>query len=210
MRDSSKPSLRSAGLLSWVSYLLLLVVVFAGIALGRRLVGMATGTGAEVRVALPRDLDFRPFDSAPLPAGATLEPAPFLAGTLSLPDVGFGTRLLAGSGSLLAVLSLVAGAIVLRRVLLSIEQGRPFDPRNPRRIVILAALVVVGISLVELLDWIGGRAALSSVGLDPHVAEQPISGPAPFVGLLVGLVVLACAEAFRRGRRLTEDTDGLV
>jgi hypothetical protein len=48
---------------------------------------------------------------------------------------------------------------------------------------------------------------LPSLELPPGVDVRTDLG---FTPLLVALVVLAVAEAFRRGRKLAEDTEGLV
>jgi hypothetical protein len=54
---------------------------------------------------------------------------------------------------------------------------------------------------------------LAQLHLEPNDAASPIFdgfGPFGLGSVLVALVVLACAEAFRRGRQLAEDADGLI
>lgn len=121
-------------------------------------------------------------------------------------------RILVNLGPLLSALAVVVGALLLRRVLVSIEKGRPFDPHNARRLAAVAGLVVLDGTGATLLRWVGARAALTSLGrtLDDTALPDSAFGPFGVSSLLVALVVLAFAEAFRRGRHLAEDADGLV
>ncbi|MEN3298408.1 DUF2975 domain-containing protein [Pseudonocardia sp.] len=204
--------LLSAGLMSWVGYLLLLVALAWAWGLVSQGIQLFTAPLTSVALQLPPSSG-APFGGAPLPPGVQLQPDDGATGTLYVPGLGIGLRLLAGLGSLLSAFAVVLGAWLLRRVMLSIGQGRPFDPANTRRLAVIAGLVLLGGAGASLLTWVGARGVLAQLHLEPNDAASPIFdgfGPFGLGSVLVALVVLACAEAFRRGRQLAEDADGLI
>lgn len=129
------------------------------------------------------------------------------------PELPLGLRLFAGAGTFVGQLAWAAGALYVRRVLLAIERGEPFTRRNASRLVRVAGLVLLGGAVSPWLTWWGGREVLAHLGLSRDLVLPPgadLQGHLGLAGLLVALVVLAAAEAFRRGRKLAEDTEGLV
>jgi hypothetical protein len=89
--------------------------------------------------------------------------------------------------------------------------GRPFERRNAARLLGLTGAVVVGGVLAPILDDLVGFTLLDRLGLvdsdSPFVLTMLHVNVAP---LLLALVVLGAAEAFRRGAALADDVDGLV
>jgi hypothetical protein len=107
----------------------------------------------------------RPPPGAPLlPAGGSLERIPSASADYVVEQLPAGLRLLAGAERALGALALGVGALLLRRLLLSIADGRPFDARNPRRIVIAACLLVGGVA-ASVAARVVSTAVLDHVGL---------------------------------------------
>jgi Protein of unknown function (DUF2975) len=145
-----------------------------------------------------------------LPSGVTLSTA---ADALSL-DVArlpTGLRLLTEASGVVAALAVAAGAWWLAGVLRTVALGRPFDRRNAARLLGLTGAVVVGGVLAPILDDLVGFSVLDRLGLvdsdSPFVLTMVHVNLAP---LLLALVVLGAAEAFRRGAALADDVEGLV
>ena len=119
-------------------------------------------------------------------------------------------QLLARGGVAVLGLCVGGGAVLLRRLLLSVADGRPFDPGNAARIAGIAGLVVVASLANSFLPIIGTHLVLTRAGLAG--AESPViaGSTLPLTPLLVAAILLALAEAFRRGTELAQDVDGLV
>jgi hypothetical protein len=145
-----------------------------------------------------------------LPSGVTLSTA---ADALSL-DVArlpAGLRLLTEASGVVTALAVAAGAWWLAGVLRTVALGRPFDRRNAARLLGLTCAVVAGGVLAPILDDLVGFAVLDRLGLvdsgSPFVATMVHVNATP---LLLSLVVLGAAEAFRRGTARADDVEGLI
>jgi hypothetical protein len=152
----------------------------------------------------------RPLDVPGLPAGVTVSVAGD-AVSLDVARLSTGLRLLTEASGIVSALAVAAGAWWLVGVLRTVAAGRPFDRRNAARLLGLTGAVLVGGVLAPILGDLVGFAVL-----DRHDLVGPDS---PFVltmlhvdvvPLLLALVVLGAAEAFRRGAALADDVDGLV
>ncbi len=112
--------------------------------------------------------------------------------------------------ALLAAGILVAGTVLLHRVLVEIARGRPFAEANPGRLRGLALLAVASAVLPGTASSFATVVTLEHLGVD---GDSPFGftildlSLAPF--LLAGVLVVV-AEVFRHGRRLTDDVEGLV
>lgn len=101
------------------------------------------------------------------------------------------------------------GAYVLGEVVRSVQAGQPFDHRNPRRIVTLASLVAIGGAGAGLMHYLMSELLLARadipdrLGVYGHFDMKPAS-------LVIAGVLLVVAGAFRQGRKLTQDVEGLV
>ena len=103
------------------------------------------------------------------------------------------------------------GAVLLRRVLLSVADGQPFRPGNPACLAGIAALMVVASLAAAVLPAVASARVLDRLALD--AAASPIASPPVNLDLgplLATLVVLALAEAFRRGGELAHEVEGLI
>lgn len=120
-------------------------------------------------------------------------------------------QLLSRGDSAIAGLSLGAGALLLRRLLLSIAEGEPFRRGNAARIAGIAALTLGGSIGAAVTPGLAGGLVLERLGLDG--ADSPVAATTfsfPQTPLLAALLLLTLAEAFRRGTELAQDVDGLV
>jgi hypothetical protein len=119
-------------------------------------------------------------------------------------------QLLSRGASLITGLCLLWGALVTRRLVLSISGGQPFQRGNPARVTQLAGLIVAATVAAGVLPYLASRLVLGRLGLSgpasPLYAHLAIAG-AP---LLVALFLLVFAQAFRRGAELAKDTEGLI
>ncbi len=143
------------------------------------------------------------------PSGTSLE-APLRTVTVRAWDSTIPEQLLSRGAAAVLWVCVGAGAWLLRGLLLSITDGNPLLPVNARRIAGIAALVVVAAAGGELLPALAGEMVLDRLGLGAGAPVAPLRaelGPFP---ILLGMVLLALAEAFRRGSELARDAEGLV
>lgn len=167
--------------------------------LARPLVGWAQG--GDLRVPFVSDIAVSVLDGTELRHG----PGSYDA---IIPDPTATQRvldLLPGLGWLALI---VAGCWILLKVMDDVGKGDPFQPRNVRRLRVLAALIIAGWPLMAIFQDVAASLIIRSLdlgdpGLEPSFHLQ-------FVPLFVGLVVALLAEAFKTGSRLRDDTDGLV
>jgi hypothetical protein len=119
-------------------------------------------------------------------------------------------RALTEAAGSLTFLTLGLALLLIWRLLDAVGRGRPFDPRNPRRLRYLALLAAVGGLGSQLIDKISSNAVLRHVGMTG--VDTPVGPPdrVDVAPVLLAVVLLAVADAFRRGRELSEDVEGLV
>lgn len=151
-----------------------------------------------------------PFDPPGLPPGSQFSTSGY-DWLLAAPDSTVAEQLFARSGYAVAGLGLLIGTFLLRGLLLSVADGRPFDPRNARRLAGIALVVLVTGLLGPALPDVAGVLALDRLGGagpdSPYRAgvDWEVGG-----AWFVWPVLLALAEAFRRGAELADDVRGLV
>ena len=126
-------------------------------------------------------------------------------------DLPAGLRALTELPSSLTALAIAVGCFLLARVISTVHDGRPFDRRNPGRLVGLAAAVLLGGLVAPLSEGVVSTAVLAHLGLaapGSPVALFDVVVPLTPVG--VALALLAAAEAFRRGGALEAEVEGMV
>lgn len=119
-------------------------------------------------------------------------------------------QLLSRGGFAVVGLCMGVGAAWLRRALISIAEGRPFQSGNAARIAGIGGLVALASLANDILPVFGSNLVLQRLGLtgasSPIFAEVALSlGP-----LLAVPFLLVLAEAFRRGAELAKEVEGLV
>jgi hypothetical protein len=142
-------------------------------------------------------------------AGTWLE-APLETVTLRAWDSTVAEQLLSRADAAVLWVCVGLGAWLLRRLLLSIADANPFQPGNAGRIAGIAALVVVAGSASQLFPGLAGAMVLDRVGLGSGSPIAPLRVAIDLSPILAALVLLALAEAFRRGSELARDAEGLV
>lgn len=103
------------------------------------------------------------LDEPAVPAGSRLEttgPLRLRADRSTLAE-----QLLARADSLLLGLGLGVGGVLLRRLLLSVARGWPFERGNARRLAVIPGLVGVVGTLQGLLPQVAGLLVLDRLGL---------------------------------------------
>lgn len=119
----------------------------------------------------------------------------------------------AGQRILLALPDVVDGALLLLilalllRMVITLRNGDVFVSKNIGRLnVIAAAIVAMGV----LSPWVRALTThllISGTDVSPAV---PLAFDVKGAPILLGLLVAALAETFRRGAKLRADTEGLI
>jgi Protein of unknown function (DUF2975) len=232
-------SYASPALLRWLAGAMLLVSVVAPLYGVVYAVNGATRAGAPVAVSVTiRDLDRLQVQQATtvngaetdlplkLEQGQGLQPGLILyidgAGKNSWLQAGTGPVALLSSGSTvaewlagrggLAVAGVCAGlgALLLRRLLLSIGAGRPFQPGNAARVAAIAGLLAAATIAAGVLPYVAARLVLGRLGLGGPGSPVAAHLAVPGAPLLLAVFLMAVAEAFRRGSDLAKDAEGLI
>jgi len=94
----------------------------------------------------------------------------------------------------------------LRGILKSVEDGRPFEPANARRVAIMGWTFVVGSPLFACLDALGVRVALRVVDISGVHFRFTLNAST----LSAGLVLLVLAAVFRHGSYLQGEYDATL
>ncbi|MEV0616518.1 DUF2975 domain-containing protein [Nonomuraea sp. NPDC050404] len=183
------------------------IAAFWGIAYA---INGATQAGAYVTVPVPLDAFIDPESAfahpKQLPEGTSLQPSGNSV-DLRAWDSTILEQLLSRGDTAVTGVALGLGAVLLRRLLLSILEGEPFRKGNPSRIARLAGLVVLSGFVANFLPQIAATMVLTRVGLSPsgiptvHIPLLPIAA---------ALLLLILAEAFRRGSELADDTAATI
>lgn len=124
-------------------------------------------------------------------------------------------RLLTEAGPAIGYLGWAVGAWLLARALDSILAGRPFAPRVPVSIAGLALVLLVVPAVSALFGDLAANTVLDrvqdagvSIPYERFDLGQTLLGSLGSV--LLGAIVLVVAEAFRQGRKMATELEGLV
>ena len=130
--------------------------------------------------------------------------------TLGAPGSTLAERLLSRGDAVVLGLSCGLGGVLLRRLLLSIAAGRPFERGNARRLASIAVLVAAGGTFAGVLPQVAGLLVLDRLGQAGPGSPFSFGVELPLLPVLAAPLVLVLAEAFRRGAELADDVAGLV
>lgn len=129
---------------------------------------------------------------------------------LAAPDGGqvpFYLRLLTDLGTALWAAALAFTAIVLALILSTINAGSPFHSRNSSRLVWIAIALLVGSIGSQSLNLLQAHLLSNYLNLGFPLKITPYYELPP---ILIAGLMLVLASAFRRGRQMQEDVEGLV
>jgi hypothetical protein len=163
-------------------------------------------------VTVTSDLARAPEIKAIVPSDAEIQGADLSSASdelqLRVQSLPTGLRLLAGAPVSWLTLCLLVAAWMLFGLLRSIGQGRPFDPRNARRLSVLAALTIAGTLVFRAIESLAASAVLDHLGLSGgNLQPLGIWVLWPFA---VAVLLAALARAFRYGGQLQDDVAGMV
>jgi len=163
-------------------------------------IGLAYALGAENPRLMLTDA-LRPTSTAYLETDAS-------SAVLRAWDATLAEQLLSRAAYAVSGICVGLGALLLRQLLLSIAEGRPFRSGNPARIAGIGGLVLVAGVAWMVLPAAATSLVISRLDLPPFtLGAQVMLDFRPLLGALLALVL---AEAFRRGGLLARDADGLV
>ncbi|WP_329071085.1 DUF2975 domain-containing protein [Streptomyces sp. NBC_01429] len=98
-------------------------------------------------------------------------------------------------------------AYLLYRIVRTLAAGDPFVPDNARRVRAIA-VTVLGLAILRpLLDMITTGQLVLGTAVEDQVSVEATFSSGP---VLLGLLIAALAEVFRRGTQLRADAEGLV
>jgi hypothetical protein len=124
-------------------------------------------------------------------------------GLLRIPQVDKTALVLQFLGAIVVLAVVLYVLRHLRALLRSVREGRPFDPRNARRIRDVG-LAVVGCNLLApIAKYAVGKVVLDGVRLPGVVLKPPLDFQPD--GLFLGLAILVLAEVFHRASLLQQD-----
>jgi hypothetical protein len=176
-------------------------------------INQLTQPGGQVAVALTEPAQAQALGAVTgVPEGTWLEfdtwGFPFQWHVLEL---SWPLRLLTEASTSLLLASLAGAAFLLARVIRSINLGEPFATANPGRLRIIAALLLVGGIGSQYVEGFTRIALLDATGAaDAANSPLEISASLNLSWVFFAAATLVLAQAFARGRALTEDVEGLV
>ncbi|MGA8992880.1 MAG: hypothetical protein WB441_01065 [Nocardioidaceae bacterium] len=109
------------------------------------------------------------------------------------------------------VVPLVGGAIIWGTLLLvvrDIRRGHGFTTRTARRIAGIGLLLALGVPLVQVVRWMVARWLVESS--TAATIADPVSASVPLWPIVVGLVLMVVALAWREAAGMRRDLQGLV
>jgi hypothetical protein len=104
-------------------------------------------------------------------------------------------------------LCLMWGALVVRKLVLSVSRGQPFQRGNPARVTLLAGLIVAATIATGVLPYLAAHLVLGRLGLTGRASPLYAHLAIAIAPLLVALFLLVFAQAFRQGAELAHDVD---
>jgi Protein of unknown function (DUF2975) len=189
-----------------VAYILVSVMLFllvAGIVVGG--IGLVHDLVSGGSVPIHAELEHVRVSSLP---GLRIVAGP--DATIEIHDATAEQHLLSAATSVGPALLLGIALWLLRGLARSVREGEPFGDANVRRLRRLGFLLVVGGSVVALVDW-ALRLALANTLPPSAFGGVGLDGfRFPFPLLLAGLGAFILAEVFARGVALREDVEATI
>lgn len=132
--------------------------------------------------------------------------APY-SGTVVLDEPSTGEAWLHAAPQMVGTAAVVAGAVLLFRLLRSMSRGDPSERPNARRLMTLALLVTAGGLFVDGATDVANSVLIAS---QPDVDDVGFETTLSFVWVGAGLLIAFLSEIFRRGTAMRDDLAGLI
>jgi hypothetical protein len=116
-------------------------------------------------------------------------------------------RLLSEIGTSLWALGLAFIAYLLARVLGNIAAGDPFHESHARRFTWMAVAILIVSAGADTVNFVNAWMLTRAIGTPADIAVTPYYSLIP---IALAAVTLVLAGAFRSGRQIQQDTEGLV
>lgn len=123
------------------------------------------------------------------------------------PPVPWWARLLTELGTSIWALGLALIAYLLARVLGNIAAGDPFHQSHARRFTLMAIAILVISVGADTINYINATVLTRAIG---SPADLSVTAYYSLIPVALAAVTLVLASAFRAGRQIQEDTEGLV
>lgn len=200
---------------TWIAEALVVVLILIGVvALITAVVlpiNQLTQPGGAISVELGPVASQHVLTSVPnVPAGSALETVTTdgtIQATLNVFELPWLLKLLSEAGTSVWALCMAGIAWLLSLLLRDIYRGRPFSAKNPKRLQLIALLILAGSFASDTLNGIAAVLVSGHVDLEAPLITSFHYTWAPLI--LAGLVFVL-GDAFRRGRVLSDDARGLV
>ena len=213
LRDSKGPA---TTVISVLLESLLKLIAFANLARAVIVAGLQLFRPG-IEFALPTYVMAKRQGGGVIPEGVTVVPPGGFHGSVDvlIDSLSIGPRMLLQLGPTVASLGWALGTWSLARALSSISVGHLFAPRVPRYLYLLGAAMIAGpifsgIASTWAIHVVLGRPAYEAV-LTNYGSPSYGNAIVPRLTIvIIGLIVLVIAEAFRQGRRMSAELEGLV
>lgn len=116
-------------------------------------------------------------------------------------------RLLTDLGTSVWALALAVIAILLALIVASISAGNPFHAKNTGRLIGVSVAILAGSFGADSVNLLSAHLLYDYLALKPPLAVSAYYSLTP---VLMAALILVLASAFRRGRQIQDDVEGLV
>lgn len=110
-------------------------------------------------------------------------------------------------GTSVWLIGLAVICFLLARVLADIAVGRAFERDQARRFVFIAIAILICSVGADTINYLQASLLVGAIGSPASIAVSAYYSPIPVVLAAVSFVL---AGAFRSGRRIQQDTEGLI
>lgn len=199
-----------------LAIVLLVIAAVSGVTAVVMPIRQLTQDSASATIDVSREASQLALNRVPnLPANTSLSPTSNGGLTVTVsatpgPDgqpVPLMLRFLTNLGTALWAAAVAVMAFLLALIVSTISSGTPFHRKNSTRLVWISIAILVGSVGADTLNWISANMLYDYLQLSAPLEVVPYYSIPPF---LMAALVLVLASAFRSGRQISDDVEGLV
>ena len=211
-RSDSSPNILTQPL----AVVLLIIGLFSAVTAVITPINQLTQDNAAATVNISSDASQLALDNVPnLPGNASLAATSVDGLTVNVvaehapggEAVPWHLRLLTNLGTSVWAAALALIAILLALILASISTGNPFHAKNAKRLTWISVAILAGSVGADTINWISAQLLYDYLGLQRPLEVAAYYSLTPF---LMAALILVLASAFRSGRQIQDDVEGLV